>query len=172
MHGPEIDGLDVAALTRMEMDHRKFIWKNIQKTRQTPGYEKVYLVETAPQLGVAHHPRVVRTEEDHPRRSQGRHAVPRRGWRGRVRQRRARRVADPLRGLGAGEGRESPGRRAVRGRRAEHGRPGAADPQLFRHRVMPPARAAAVAVQDGCRVRDVEIAKVQKVLKQQEAYLG
>ena len=39
-------------LTRMEMNHRKFIWKNMQKTRSTPGYEKVYLVETAPQLGV------------------------------------------------------------------------------------------------------------------------
>jgi transcriptional regulator of NAD metabolism len=32
--------------------------------------------------------------------------------------------------------------------------------------------AAAVAVQDGCRVRDVEVPKVQKILKQQEAYLG
>ncbi|MBN2593116.1 MAG: FAD-dependent oxidoreductase, partial [Sedimentisphaerales bacterium] len=52
MHGPEVDGLDVATLTRMEMNHRKFIWNNIQKTRQIPGYERVYLVETAPQLGV------------------------------------------------------------------------------------------------------------------------
>jgi hypothetical protein len=32
--------------------------------------------------------------------------------------------------------------------------------------------AAAVSVQDGCRPRDVEIAKVQKLLRQQEAYLG
>ena len=32
--------------------------------------------------------------------------------------------------------------------------------------------AAAVAVQDGCRPRDVEVAKVQRVLRQQEAYLG
>jgi hypothetical protein len=28
------------------------------------------------------------------------------------------------------------------------------------------------AVQDGCRPRDVDVAKVQKVLRQQEAYLG
>ena len=52
MHGPEVDGLDVEVLTRMEMNHRKFIWRNMQKTRDIPGYEKVYLVETAPQLGV------------------------------------------------------------------------------------------------------------------------
>ncbi len=52
MHGPEVDGLDVATLTRMEMNHRKFIWENIQRTRKTPGYEQVYLTETAPQLGV------------------------------------------------------------------------------------------------------------------------
>lgn len=52
MHGPEVDGLDVEVLTRMEMNHRKFIWNNLQKTRQMPGYDPVYLVETAPQLGV------------------------------------------------------------------------------------------------------------------------
>jgi hypothetical protein len=32
--------------------------------------------------------------------------------------------------------------------------------------------AAAVAVQSKCRPRDVEIAKVQKLLKDQGAYLG
>ncbi len=32
--------------------------------------------------------------------------------------------------------------------------------------------AAAVAVQDGCRPREVDVAKVQKILTQQEAYLG
>jgi len=52
MHGPEVDGLDVEVLTRMEMNHRKFIWRNIQRTRSIPGYEDVYLMETAPQLGV------------------------------------------------------------------------------------------------------------------------
>lgn len=52
MHGPEVDGLDIEVLTRMELNHRKFIWKNIQRTRSIPGYEEVYLMETAPQLGV------------------------------------------------------------------------------------------------------------------------
>jgi hypothetical protein len=32
--------------------------------------------------------------------------------------------------------------------------------------------AAAVAAKDGCRPRDVEVSKVQQILKQQEAYLG
>ncbi len=32
--------------------------------------------------------------------------------------------------------------------------------------------AGAVAVKDGCRVRDVEVPKVQRILKEQEAYLG
>jgi ribulose 1,5-bisphosphate synthetase/thiazole synthase len=50
--GPEVDGLDVATMTRMELNHRKFIWNRMQKTRGVPGYESVYLVETAPQLGV------------------------------------------------------------------------------------------------------------------------
>ena len=32
--------------------------------------------------------------------------------------------------------------------------------------------AAAISVEDGCRPRDVDVRKVQKVLRQQEAYLG
>ena len=50
--GPEVDGLDLATLTRMELNHRKYIWGKMQKVRKVPGYEDVYLVETAPQLGV------------------------------------------------------------------------------------------------------------------------
>jgi len=52
MRGPAADGLDVAELTRLEMNHRRQIWRNLQRIRSTPGYEQVYLVETAPQLGV------------------------------------------------------------------------------------------------------------------------
>jgi ribulose 1,5-bisphosphate synthetase/thiazole synthase len=50
--GPEVDGLDLATLTRMELNHRKYIWGKMQKVRKVSGYEDVYLVETAPQLGV------------------------------------------------------------------------------------------------------------------------
>jgi hypothetical protein len=52
MRGPVADGLDVAELTRLELNHRVQIWRNVEKVRKTPGYEQAYLVETAPQLGV------------------------------------------------------------------------------------------------------------------------
>ena len=52
MAGPDADGLDVAELTRLELNHRRQIWKQVQQIRATPGYEQVYLMETAPQLGV------------------------------------------------------------------------------------------------------------------------
>jgi len=47
-HARHGDGLHVATLTRMEMNHREFIWNHMQKTRQAPGYKNVYLVESAP----------------------------------------------------------------------------------------------------------------------------
>ena len=52
MQGPDGDGLDVRELTRLELAHRKRIWQSVERVRGTPGYEQVYLVETAPQIGV------------------------------------------------------------------------------------------------------------------------
>ena len=52
MAGPIEDGIDVKTLSRLELDHRKQIWKRYQEIRNTPGYEEVFLMETAPQLGV------------------------------------------------------------------------------------------------------------------------
>jgi ribulose 1,5-bisphosphate synthetase/thiazole synthase len=52
LRGPSTDCLDVAELTRLEMEHRRSIWKRIQQLRQTPGGEKLFLLQTAPQLGV------------------------------------------------------------------------------------------------------------------------
>lgn len=52
MSGPDGDGLDVKTLSRLEMNHRKQIWKQVQTIRNTPGYDQTYLVETAPQIGV------------------------------------------------------------------------------------------------------------------------
>ena len=169
--GPEVDGLDIATLTRMEMNHRKFIWKNVQRTRQTPGYEKVYLVETAPQLGV----RITRVLNglNRVRLSHLREAT---------------RFPDVV-GVGGSSG-------------ATHGEwqipygallPTKVDNVLAAGRCISvdmgmadlvrlvpncfvtghaAGVAAAVAVKDNCRPRDVEIAKVQKILRQQEAYLG
>lgn len=52
LRGPSADALDVRELTRLEMEHRKNIWKRIQRLRGTPGGENVFLLQTAPQLGV------------------------------------------------------------------------------------------------------------------------
>jgi ribulose 1,5-bisphosphate synthetase/thiazole synthase len=169
--GPEVDGLDIATLTRMEMNHRKFIWNNVQKTRQTPGYEKVYLVETAPQLGV----RITRVLNglNRVRLSDLREAT---------------KFPDVV-GVGGSSG-------------ATHGEwqipygalvPTKVDNVLAAGRCISvdmgmadlvrlvpncfvtghaAGVAAAVAVRDNCRPRDVDIAKVQQILRQQEAYLG
>ncbi len=50
--GPKGNGLDVRDLSKTEMMHRKSAWNYVQKIRQTPGYEEVFLMETTPQLGV------------------------------------------------------------------------------------------------------------------------
>jgi hypothetical protein len=171
LRGPEVDGLDLATLTRMEMNHRKFIWKNIQETRRIPGYEHIYLVETAPQLGV----RITRVLDglntvrlDHLKN--------------------ATRFPDVV-GVGGASN-------------AEHGEwqipYGALVPEKV-HNVLAAGRcisaelrmadlvrlipncfvtghaagvAAAVAVQDRCPPREANVARIQKVLRQQEAYLG
>lgn len=171
LRGPEVDGLDVEVLTRMEMNHRKFIWKHIQKVRKTPGYDPLYLVETAPQLGV----RITRILH-------GLNAV-------RVADLKAGKRFPDVVGVGGSAGNE-------------HGEwqiPYGALVPLKVDNVLAAGRcismdirmadlvrlipncfvtghaagvAAAVAALDKCRPRDVEVAKVQKILKQQEAYLG
>ena len=52
MAGPIEDGIDVKTLSRLELEHRKQIWKRYCELRKTPGYDQVYLMETAPQIGV------------------------------------------------------------------------------------------------------------------------
>jgi ribulose 1,5-bisphosphate synthetase/thiazole synthase len=52
MKGPVADGLDVADLTSLELKHRRAIWNNLEKVRQRAGAEQAYLVETAPQIGI------------------------------------------------------------------------------------------------------------------------
>jgi ribulose 1,5-bisphosphate synthetase/thiazole synthase len=52
LRGPTGDALDVADLTALELKHRRAMWGNVEKLREKPGNEQVYLVETAPQLGV------------------------------------------------------------------------------------------------------------------------
>lgn len=53
MHGPDDqDGLDVMNLTKLQQEFRIKIWDDVQKLKQTPGYEDVFLLDTASQLGV------------------------------------------------------------------------------------------------------------------------
>jgi ribulose 1,5-bisphosphate synthetase/thiazole synthase len=171
MHGPEVDGLDVEVLTRMEMNHRKFIWRNMQKTRSTPGYEQVYVMETAPQLGV----RITRV-------LQGVNSV-------RLSDLKAStEFSDSIGVGGAAAGEHQPWQipygslvpqsvdNLLAAGRCISAEMSMADlvrliPNCF---VTGHAAgvAAAVAVQDGQRPRDIDVAKVQNILKQQRAYLG
>ena len=158
-------------LTRMELNHRKYIWGKMQKVRSVPGYENVYLVETAPQLGV----RITRilnglnrvTVDD---------------------IKKATRYPDVI-GVGGAA-------------HAEHGEwqipYGALVPQTADNvlaagrciscdlrmadlvRLIPncfvtgqaAGVAAAVAVRDRCAPREADVTEIQKILRQQKAYLG
>jgi succinate dehydrogenase/fumarate reductase flavoprotein subunit len=169
--GPEVDGLDLATLTRMEMNHRKYIWNKMQKVRNTPGYDKVYLMETAPQLGV----RITRILN-------GLKTVKVKDLKNSVRH------TDVI-GVGGASNAEH----------VEWQIPyGALIPQTIDNvlaagrciscdlrmadlvRLIPncfvtghaAGVAAAVAVRDRCKPREADITEIQKILRQQEAYLG
>jgi len=171
MHGPEVDGLDVATLTRMEMNHRKFIWNNIQKNRQIPGYERLYLVETAPQLGV----RITRVLD-------GLKTVT-------LTDLKAGTKFPDVIGVGGSDGRNQDEWQIPYGAlvpvKADNvlaaGRCICAEIRMADLvRLIPncfvtghaAGVAAAVAVEDSCSPREVDIKKIQKILRQQEAYLG
>jgi len=171
LRGPEVDGLDVEVLTRMEMNHRKFIWRNVGKIRRTPGYDKVYLVETAPQLGV----RITRVVH-------GVSTVTLADLKAN------RRFPDSI-GVGGASGGEHQEWQIPYGSLV----PATVDNLLVAGRCISAEMrmadlvrlipncfvtghaagvAAAVAAQEGARPRDVDVAKVQRILRQQEAHLG
>ncbi len=53
MHGEDDQcGTDMLNLSRLQMDYRREVWDSVQKIRQTPGHEEVFLLDTASQLGV------------------------------------------------------------------------------------------------------------------------
>jgi len=171
MRGPEVDGLDVEVLTRMELNHRKFIWNHMQEVRRTPGYDKLYLMETAPQLGV----RITRVLH-------GLKTVT-------LADLRAGTQFPDVVGLGgSSNGNHGPWQipygalvpLAIDNILAA-GRSISAEIRMADLvRLIPncfvsghaAGVAAAVAARDGCRVRDVEVAKVQKILREQEACLA
>ena len=174
MHGPDGDALNVADLTKMELNHRRQIWKSVEEIRKTPGYERVYLVETAPQLGVRMSRMLAGVDrimfDDVMAGKKFANVV---GVGGDWRPTKDRigewqipygvllpKVVDNLLATG----------RCVSG-----------DPRLADYlRIIPTCFvtghaagcAAAMAVRDGCRPRDIEVPKLQKLLKEQDAYLG
>ncbi len=52
MQGPQGDCLDVRTLTQTDLDGRRAIWQKLKALQQKPGYEQVFVLDTASQLGI------------------------------------------------------------------------------------------------------------------------
>jgi hypothetical protein len=52
MQGPQGDCLDVRTLTQTDLDGRRAVWEKIKTTQQRPGHDQVFLLDTASQLGI------------------------------------------------------------------------------------------------------------------------
>ena len=52
MKGPIADALDVAEVSILELKHRQALWDNLARARKRPGAENAFMAETAPQMGV------------------------------------------------------------------------------------------------------------------------
>ena len=171
MTGPSLDGVDVKVLSELELKHRKQIWKQVQEVRSTPGYEDVYLMETAPQIGV----RVTRVIE-------GVATL-------KLDEARAGKKFDDCVGIGGAWHGDHIGWQIPFGalvpKNVENiltaGRSISGEPAMSDViRVIPncwvsghaAGAAAAIAVQDGTLARAVSIPKVRALLKEQKAYLG
>jgi len=63
MQGPQGDCLDVQTLTNCELDGRDAIWNKLKQIQETPGYENVFLLDVASQLGVRASRTLVGTQE-------------------------------------------------------------------------------------------------------------
>jgi hypothetical protein len=171
LRGPSSDGLDIEELTRLQFEHRRSIWERVQKLRKTPGGEKVFLLQTASQIGVrttrlltgVHQLTYAETRE--PRKfddvvavggaQNGKHA----GWQipyGALLPRKLDGLLTAGRSISMDDKLVEDGR--LIGACLTTGHAAGA--------------AAAIAVRDGCRLRDVNIAKVQSLLREQGAYLG
>ena len=171
MGGPKSNALDVKELSRLELSHRKRIWDQVEQLRKTPGFEKVYLAETAPQLGV--------------RMSRILKGLAKLTWQGFKEE---RTWPDVIGVGGAWKGNHQSWQipyGALVPVKADNilaaGRCISIEPKMADLvRVIPPSwvtgqaagAAAALAVQNSCRPRDVAVPKLQEALKQQGAYLG
>lgn len=173
LRGPSTDGLDIAELSRLEVEHRRSIWTRLEKIRQTAGGEDVFLLQTAPQIGV----RITRLLAGI-RKMTDREA------------RSGERYPDTVAIGGTyGSGAKNPGfaipygamvpktldNLIAAGRCLDVDSPMVEDMRLIATCLLTghaAGAAAAIAVEDRCRPREVNIPRLQGLLRSQGAYLG
>lgn len=171
LRGPSANGLDINELTRLQFEHRSKIWNHVQKMRKTPGGESLFLLQTAPQLGVRTTRLLAGTYQLTYKES-----------------REPRKFPDTV-AVGGAQNSKHPGWPIPYGVLVPKkldglltaGRSISMDDKLVEDGRLIGAclttghaagAAAAVAAKDGCRPRDVSIPKLQKLLVSQGAYLG
>lgn len=173
LRGPSTNGLDVGELSRLEVEHRRGIWERLEKIRAVPGAEKVFLLQTAPQIGV----RITRLLAG-TRKMTAKEA------------RSGERPADTVAIGGTyGAGIRNPGfaipfgamvpkkidNVIAAGRCLDVDTAMVEDMRLIATCLLTghaAGAAAALAVQSKCRPRDLDLAKLQALLRSQGAYLG
>jgi len=173
LRGPSTDGLDIAELSRLEVEHRRSIRMRLEKLRQTPGGDKLFVLQTAPQIGV----RITRLLASTHRLTD-------------AEARTGKRPADTIAVGGTyGAGSNKPGfaipygtlipkkldNLIVAGRCLDAETSMVEDMRLIATCLLTghaAGAAAAMAAQGGCRPRDVEVPKLQQLLVRQGAYLG
>lgn len=169
--GPKGNGLDVRDLSRIERMHRKSAWDYVQRLRKTPGCEEVFLLQTASQLGV----RATRLLEGVARIDK-KGALEKRTFTDTVAFSGDDRLKYPEFAIPYG---------ALLPKEVDNvlvaGRCISVAPDLIdRVRLIPVCMvtghaagvAAALAAKAGVRPREVPVAEIQKVLREQGAYLG
>lgn len=171
LRGPSTDCLDVGELTRLEMEHRRAIWNRVQQLRKKPGGEELFLLQTAPQIGVRMSRLLTGTH-------QLTYAEAREG----------KKFADTI-AVGGAQNGQHRGWPIPYGvmvpKKLDNllaaGRCVCVDEKLIEDSRLiasclttghAAGAAAALAIQSGCRPREVEIARLQELLLSQGAYLG
>jgi len=171
LRGPSTDCLDISELTRLEIEHRRSVWQHVQQLRHTPGGEKLFLLQTAPQLGV----RISRLLG-------GTHQLTY------TEAREGKKFQDTI-AVGGAQNAQHRGWPIPYGvlvpRKLDNllaaGRCVCVDKDLIEDMRLiasclttghAAGAAAALAVQSGCTPRALDVAKLQKLLLSQKAYLG
>ena len=172
MQGPQGDCLDIRTLTQCELDGRRAVWEKLKRIQQTPGREQVFMLDTASQLGI----RASRTLI-------GLHEVKFEETAASKKYEDVVAVAGAYAFVG-NHACQIPYRALVPVKTDNllaTGRCVAADNLMLNYtRLIGPClvtghaagTAAALAVDSKCRPRDVDVAKLQRLLKTQGAYLG